>query len=41
LSDKQILHKVREAPTKLKKDYKLLLKKLKKLKVKLDENGEV
>lgn len=41
LSDKEVLHKVREAPTKLKKSMKKLLLRLNKLGVKLDDNGEV
>ena len=41
LSDKEIIQKVREAPTKLKHSATTLLKKLRKYNVKLDNNGEV
>jgi hypothetical protein len=41
LSDKEVIRKVREAPTKLKKSATSLLKKLKKNGVRLDDNGEV
>lgn len=41
LSDDAIIKKIREAPTKLKKNAKSFLKKLEKHKVKLDNNGEV
>ncbi len=41
LSDKEVIRKVREAPTKLKKSAQTFLKKLKKFGVKLDDNGNV
>lgn len=41
LSDDNLIKKVREAPTRLKKQAKSFLKKLQKFGVKLDENGEV
>ena len=41
LSDEEVIRKVREAPTKLKRSAQTLLKKLRKLGVKLDDNGDV
>ena len=41
LSDKEVIRKVREAPTKLKKSAQTLLKKLKKHGVKLDDHAEI
>jgi hypothetical protein len=41
LSDKEVIRKVREAPTKLKKSAQTFLKKLKKFGVKLDDTGNV
>jgi hypothetical protein len=41
LSDNQLIQKVREAPTKLKRNARSFLKKLNKLGVTLDNNGEL
>lgn len=41
MSDAQLIQKVREAPTKLKKSAKSFLKKLQKYGVTLDSNGEL
>lgn len=41
LSDKELISKVREAPTKLKRNAKEFLKKLNKYRVELDENGDL
>lgn len=41
LSDNQLIQKVREAPTQLKRSARSFLKKLKKYKVFLDENGDL
>lgn len=41
LSDKEVIRKVREAPTKLKKSAQTFLKKLKKHGVHLDDRGDV
>ena len=41
LSDREIVHKMRQVPTMLKRSHKRFLKKLRKLNVKLDAEGEV
>jgi hypothetical protein len=41
LSDEEVIRKVREGPTKLKRAAKSLLKKLQKFDIRLDNNGEV
>lgn len=41
LSDNELIAKVREAPTKLKRNAKEFLKKLNKYGVELDENGDL
>ena len=41
MSNEEVLRKVRESPTKLKKAAKNLLSKLKKHNVKLDDNGDI
>lgn len=41
LSNQEVIQKVREAPTKLKKSAQSLLKKLRKHNVRLDDNGDV
>ncbi len=41
LSDREVILKVREAPTKLKKSAQSLLKKLRRHSIRLDDNGDV
>jgi hypothetical protein len=41
LSDKEVIQKVREAPTKLKRSATTFLKKLKKNNVRLDDMGDL
>lgn len=41
LSNEEVIQRVREAPTKLKKSAQSLLKRLKRHGVKLDDNGDV
>jgi hypothetical protein len=41
LSDEEVLRKVRESPTKLKRAAKNLLSKLRKHNVQLDMNGDI